>query len=50
MPLGPAPMFAFNDQNTHKHQHALNAFVLDHVAHVITTTTTTITATTTYTQ
>src|SRR6218665_2743215 len=30
MPPAPAPTFAFNDQNTHKHQqHALNAFVLD---------------------
>ena len=35
----PAHTFAFNDQNTHKHQHALNDFVLDHVTHVITTTT-----------
>ena len=26
----PAPTFAFNDQNTHRHQqHALNDFVLD---------------------
>jgi len=25
----PAPTFVFNDQNTHKQQHALNAFVLD---------------------
>src|SRR6218665_2860803 len=30
MPPAPAPPFAFNDQNKHKHQqHALNAFVLD---------------------
>src|SRR6218665_3645889 len=30
MPPAPAPTFAFNDQNTHKHQqHELNAFVLD---------------------
>src|SRR6218665_3650948 len=30
MPAAPAPTFAFNDQNTHKHQQpALNAFVLD---------------------
>ena len=30
MPPALAPTFAFNDQNTHKHQqHALNDFVLD---------------------
>src|SRR6218665_1274544 len=29
MPAAPCPTFAFNDQNTYKHQHALNAFVLD---------------------
>ena len=37
----PAHMFAFNDHITHKHQNALNAFVLDHVTHVLTTITTT---------